>query len=160
MSWLTNHLSTKANIKQVVERLTEIGLEVENVKSPDSDMDNFVTCKVIKSQKHPNADKMKICDVEIGDSIFLSCGLEKETVKLLSLARDKIARDLNIIDDSKFKINKILSNLNSKITSPNKIRYIIKNKSVLITATHAIHKILPKLVKLNPKKIINNHFII
>ena len=58
LSWLKNHLSTKANLKQVVERLTEIGLEVERVKEPDSNLDNFVICKVIKSQKHPNADKL------------------------------------------------------------------------------------------------------
>ena len=76
LSWLKNHLSTKANIKQVVERLTEIGLEVENIKSPDSDLDNFVICKIIKSQKHPNADKLKICDVDIGKTnlVKVVCG--------------------------------------------------------------------------------------
>ena len=66
LSWLKNHLSTKANLKQVVERLTEIGLEVEGVNSPDNELDNFIICKVIKSQKHPNADKLKLCEVDIG----------------------------------------------------------------------------------------------
>jgi len=66
LSWLKNHLSTKANLEQIVERLTEIGLEVESVKSPDSDLDNFIICKVVKSQKHPNADKLKLCEVDIG----------------------------------------------------------------------------------------------
>ena len=66
LSWLKNHLSTKANTKQVIERLTEIGLEVENVKYPNSALDNFIICKIVKSQKHPNADKLKICDVDIG----------------------------------------------------------------------------------------------
>ena len=76
LSWLKNHLSTKANIKQVVERLTEIGLEVENIKSPDSDLDNFVICKIVKSQKHPNADKLKICEVDIGKTnlVKVVCG--------------------------------------------------------------------------------------
>ena len=36
LSWLKNHLSTKANLNQVAERLTEIGLEVENIKSGHS----------------------------------------------------------------------------------------------------------------------------
>ena len=45
---------------------------------------------------------MKICDAEIGDSIFLACGKEKEIQKILSLAREKIARDLELIDNSKF----------------------------------------------------------
>ncbi len=45
---------------------------------------------------------MKICNAEIGDSIFFACGKEKEIVKILSLARDKIAHDLNIIDKERF----------------------------------------------------------
>ena len=47
-------------------------------------------------------DLMKNCDAEIGDSIFLACGKEKEIENILSLARDKIAKDLNIIDEDKF----------------------------------------------------------
>ena len=45
---------------------------------------------------------MNLCNAEIGDSIFLACGKEKEVEKILSLARDKIAQDLNIIDKDKF----------------------------------------------------------
>ena len=45
---------------------------------------------------------MNICDVEIGDSIFLACGKEKEIKKILSIARDKIAKDLNIINENYF----------------------------------------------------------
>jgi len=45
---------------------------------------------------------MKICGAKVGDSIFLACGLQKEVEKILSLARDKIANDLDIIDVNKF----------------------------------------------------------
>ena len=45
---------------------------------------------------------MKITKADIGDSIFLSCGKEKEIEKILSTARNKIAEDLNIIDKNKF----------------------------------------------------------
>ncbi len=45
---------------------------------------------------------MKTCKAELGDSIFLACGKEKEINRILSLARDKIANDLNIIDKEKF----------------------------------------------------------
>jgi len=78
LSWLKNHLSTKANLKQIVERLTEIGLEVESAKSPSTNLDNFVICKVIKSEKHPNADKLKICDVDVGKNnlIKVVCGAQ------------------------------------------------------------------------------------
>ena len=66
LSWLKNHLNTKADLNQIAERLTDIGLEVENTRSSNSNLDNFIVCKIIKSQKHPNADKLKICDVNIG----------------------------------------------------------------------------------------------
>ena len=45
---------------------------------------------------------MKICNADIGDSIFFACGKEKEIIKILSLARVKIAQDLDIIDKEKF----------------------------------------------------------
>ena len=47
-------------------------------------------------------EMMKICSAEIGDSIFLACGKKKEIEKILSLARDKIAYDLNLIDNTQF----------------------------------------------------------
>ena len=45
---------------------------------------------------------MKICDAEVGDSVFLACGKEREIEKILSSARDKIANDLNIIKKDQF----------------------------------------------------------
>jgi len=78
LSWLKNHLSTKANFNQVVERLTKIGLEVENIRSSNGDLDNFIICKIVKSQKHPNADKLKLCDVNVGEGnlVKVVCGAQ------------------------------------------------------------------------------------
>ncbi len=45
---------------------------------------------------------MQNCNANIGDSIFLACGKEKEVEQILSIARDKIANDLNLIDENKF----------------------------------------------------------
>jgi len=45
---------------------------------------------------------MKTCGAEVGDSIFLACGKKKDIEKILSLARDKIAKDLEIINKDKF----------------------------------------------------------
>ncbi len=45
---------------------------------------------------------MKITSAEVGDSIFLACGAKKEVEKILSLARDKIGSDLNLIDENSF----------------------------------------------------------
>ncbi len=45
---------------------------------------------------------MKLTGAEVGDSIFLACSKQKELEKIISLARDKIAKDLNLIDDNIF----------------------------------------------------------
>ncbi len=45
---------------------------------------------------------MSMSDAKIGDSIFLACGKAKEIEKLLSLARDKIAKDLDIVNKNLF----------------------------------------------------------
>ena len=45
---------------------------------------------------------MKICKAEVGDSLFLASGKQKEVEKILSIARNKIGEDLNIIDQSQF----------------------------------------------------------
>ena len=45
---------------------------------------------------------MKNCDAEVGDSLFLSCGKKNEINRILSMARDKIGQDLNLIDKEKF----------------------------------------------------------
>ena len=88
LSWLKNHLSTKANLNQISERLTEIGLEVENIKSSNENLDNFIVCKIVKAQKHPNADKLKICDVDTGSENLVRV----ETVALTSLCMNRLRR--------------------------------------------------------------------
>jgi len=45
---------------------------------------------------------MKICNASVGDSFFLACGKDNEIEKILSIARDKIAKDLKIIDYNQF----------------------------------------------------------
>ena len=87
LSWLKNHLSTKANLSQVTEKLTEIGLEVENIKSSNSNLDNFIVCKIVKSEKHPNADKLKFCEVDIGVGTLVKvvCGAQNARVGLFAV---------------------------------------------------------------------------
>ena len=87
LSWLKNHLTTKANLNQVAERLTEIGLEVENIKSSNDNLDNFIVCKIVKSQKHPNADKLKLCEVDIGvgNLVKVVCGAQNARAGLFAV---------------------------------------------------------------------------
>ncbi len=76
LPWLKEHLKTKASEKEIVEILTSIGLEVEGIKENLDELSKFKIAKVIKVEKHPNADKLKICDVSIGgkETFKVVCG--------------------------------------------------------------------------------------
>ena len=74
--WLKEHLNTKAKESKIIEQLTNIGLEVESIKENSGEMGKFKIAKVLKVEKHPNADKLKVCDVSVGDKEILKvvCG--------------------------------------------------------------------------------------
>ena len=73
--WLKEHLDTKASLSEVVEHLTMIGLEVDKVHDRAKDLKGFVVGKVLSAEKHPNADKLQLCKVDIGSEVFdVVCG--------------------------------------------------------------------------------------
>ena len=76
ISWLKEHLQTKANEAKIIDQLTNIGLEVENIKENSGELSDFKVAKILKAEKHPNADKLKVCDVSLGDNriIKVVCG--------------------------------------------------------------------------------------
>ena len=75
LSWLKEHLETKANINQIAETLTNIGLEVEGIQNKEQDYKNFSIAKVLSAEKHPNADRLKVCSVQTVNGDFqVVCG--------------------------------------------------------------------------------------
>ncbi len=76
LSWLKDHLSTNANLGKIIDKLTGIGLEVEGIKDNQDELSNFKVAKILKAEKHPNADKLKLCDVSLGNNkiIKVVCG--------------------------------------------------------------------------------------
>jgi len=74
--WLKEHLKTSAKESEIINQLTNIGLEVEGIKESSGEMGKFKIAKVLKTEKHPNADKLKVCDVTIGGKEILKvvCG--------------------------------------------------------------------------------------
>ena len=76
LPWLKEHLKTKANENEIIDKLTYIGLEVEGVKENLGELSEFKIAKIIKAEKHPNADKLKVCDVKIGlhEIVKVVCG--------------------------------------------------------------------------------------
>jgi phenylalanyl-tRNA synthetase beta chain len=76
LPWLKEHLETDASLAEIVDKLTMIGLEVENVEDKADLLKPFVIASVISAEKHPNADRLKVCMVDIGDGnpIQVVCG--------------------------------------------------------------------------------------
>ena len=65
--WLKDHLNTNSKEEKLLEQLTNIGLEVETIESSSAGSELFKVAKIIKTEKHPNADRLKVCDVDIGE---------------------------------------------------------------------------------------------
>ena len=65
--WLKDHLNTNLKEVKLLDQLTNIGLEVESVENLSFGNELFKVAKIIKTEKHPNADRLKICDVNIGE---------------------------------------------------------------------------------------------
>ena len=55
--WLKDHLKIKSTENQLIKKLTDIGLEVESVETPSSELDGFLIAKIVKDKKHPNEDR-------------------------------------------------------------------------------------------------------
>ena len=85
--WLKEHLDTKYKESQIIEKLTDIGLEVEKYESVNSNTDDFLIAKIISTENHPNADRLKICDVDIGkeNKIKVVCGAPNAKNGLLTV---------------------------------------------------------------------------
>ena len=87
IGWLKEHLDTKFKDSEIIEKLTDVGLEVESFEKVSSDLDNFKVAKIINTEQHPNADKLKVCDVDIGeqDTVKVVCGAPNAKKDLLTV---------------------------------------------------------------------------
>ncbi|HVG51721.1 MAG TPA: phenylalanine--tRNA ligase subunit beta [Xanthobacteraceae bacterium] len=76
LSWLKEHLETDEPLDKIVDKLTMIGLEVENVEDKAKSLSAFTIARVISAVQHPNADRLRVCMVDIGsgDPVQVVCG--------------------------------------------------------------------------------------
>ena len=77
----------KLKEKNLLEQLTNIGLEVESVENPTKDNELFKIAKIIKTEKHPNADRLKVCDVNVGEKDLkkVVCGAKNAKEGLITI---------------------------------------------------------------------------
>ena len=76
LSWLKDHLETAATADQIADKLTSIGLEVESISDAGAALKDFIVGEIITAEKHPNADKLRLCTVNAGDGspLQIVCG--------------------------------------------------------------------------------------
>ncbi len=85
--WLKEHLETKYKDNKIIEKLTDIGLEVESFGNVISEIDSFKIAKIINVEQHPNADRLKVCDVDVGQesTVKVVCGAPNARKDLLTV---------------------------------------------------------------------------
>ena len=66
LAWLKEHLDTDASLDEIVAKLTMIGLEVESVEDKGKQLAPYVIARVVEAKQHPNADRLRVCMVDIG----------------------------------------------------------------------------------------------
>lgn len=64
LNWLKEHLETEAPLDEILETLTDLGLEVEGVEDPAAALGAFTIARVIEAGQHPDADRLRLCRVE------------------------------------------------------------------------------------------------
>ncbi len=88
LSWLKEHLDTDEPVEKLADKLTMIGLEVENIEDKAKALAPFTIARVISAEKHPNADKLRVCMVDPGNGaapVQVVCGAPNARAGLVSV---------------------------------------------------------------------------
>jgi phenylalanyl-tRNA synthetase beta chain len=88
LSWLKQHLDTDEPLEALADKLTMIGLEVENIEDKAKALAPFTIAKVISAEQHPNADRLSVCMVDTGDGaapVQVVCGAPNARAGLVSV---------------------------------------------------------------------------
>src|SRR5919112_1050709 len=87
LEWLKQHLDTEASAQEIADKLTNIGLEVEEVSNPAEALAPFKVAKVLTAEKHPQADKLQVLTVDdgTGEQIQVVCGAPNARAGMLGV---------------------------------------------------------------------------
>lgn len=74
-SWLLEHLETSTTPEEIAEKLTALGLELEEFEDLGAKFEPFIVAEILEAEKHPNADKLQVCKVNDGSQeLQIVCG--------------------------------------------------------------------------------------
>jgi phenylalanyl-tRNA synthetase beta chain len=88
LSWLKEHLDTDEPVEKLADKLTMIGLEVENIEDKAKALAPFTIARVISAEQHPNADRLRVCVVDPGNGaapVQVVCGAPNARTGLVSV---------------------------------------------------------------------------
>jgi phenylalanyl-tRNA synthetase beta chain len=87
LSWLKQHLDTDESLPAIVDKLTMIGLEVERVEDRGRSLAAFTIARVVTAEKHPNADRLRVCMVDTGTGapVQVVCGAPNARAGLIGV---------------------------------------------------------------------------
>jgi phenylalanyl-tRNA synthetase beta chain len=86
LAWLKEHLETDASIGAIVDAMTMAGLEVEEVLDSASALAPFSVARIVSAERHPNADRLQVCQVETVDGIKeIVCGAPNARAGLVTI---------------------------------------------------------------------------
>src|SRR3954451_5003731 len=87
LSWLKEHLDTEKSAEAIADRLTNIGLEVEELSNPAEALAPFTVARVVTAAKHPQADKLQVLTVDAGtgEEIQVVCGAPNARAGMLGV---------------------------------------------------------------------------
>ncbi|HKN78462.1 MAG TPA: phenylalanine--tRNA ligase subunit beta, partial [Lysobacter sp.] len=82
-NWLRQHVPTTATRDELAATLTAIGLEVEGMTVLGESLDGVVVAQIVSAEKHPEADRLQVCQVDTGNGIVqIVCGAPNARVGL------------------------------------------------------------------------------
>ncbi|MEO1710505.1 MAG: phenylalanine--tRNA ligase subunit beta [Pseudomonadota bacterium] len=88
LSWLKDHLDTDATLEEMERVLSLIGLEVEAIENPAEKLGGFTIARIVEAAKHPDADRLKVCQVEIAPGekpVEVVCGAPNAKTGLIGV---------------------------------------------------------------------------
>jgi phenylalanyl-tRNA synthetase beta chain len=75
LNWLREFTPFEGSVQELSDRLTMVGLEVEDIRRPFEGIEKVVLGKVVVCEPHPDADKLTVCQVDVGlETLNIVCG--------------------------------------------------------------------------------------
>ena len=108
-NWLNSYIQSNKSDAELVEAFTQLGLECTSTELNSIDS-NIVVGEIVSCVKHPNADKLKVCEVDVSEDELLTivCGAPNVTDKIL-VPVAKIGSKIDNFQIKKTKIRDIVS---------------------------------------------------